>query len=39
MVKSLSIINNHSFAVKHPNVFRRSYGTLVEGEHSTAIPL
>lgn len=39
MAKSLSIVYNHSFAAKYPNVFRRSYGTLVEGKRSTAIPL
>ena len=46
MVKSLSIkfanlykleITVH--AAKYPNVFRRSYGTLVEGKRSTTIPM
>nr|DAX13422.1 MAG TPA: hypothetical protein [Bacteriophage sp.] len=27
------------FATKHPNVPRRSYGTLAEGERSTIIPM
>ena len=26
-------------AAKHPNVFRRPYGTLAEGEGSTTIPM
>ena len=29
---------NSTFAAKHPNVFRRSYGTWVEGERSSTIP-
>ena len=27
------------FAAKYPNVFRRPYGTLVEGKRSTIIPM
>ncbi len=35
MVKNLSIIIITVHAAKHPNVFRRPYGTLDEGERST----
>ena len=35
MVKSLSVLTIVVHAGKHPNVFRRPYGTLVEGEPST----
>lgn len=38
MVKSLSAVIIPVHAEKHPNVSRRSYGTLVEGELSTTIP-
>ena len=35
MVKNLSVLIIVVHAGKHPNVFRRPYGTLVEGEPST----
>ncbi len=38
MVKSLSTVTIAVRAAKHPNVFRRPYGTLVEGVGSTTIP-
>ena len=38
MVKSLSVKTIAVHAAKHPNVFRRPCGTLVEGERSTTIP-
>ena len=46
MVKNLSInftnlckLGIAVHATKHPNVFRRPYGTRVEGEGSTTIPM
>lgn len=39
MVKNLSTVTIPVHATKHPNVLRRSYGTLVEGEGSTTILL
>ena len=46
MVKSLSTVFTNFYklgiavhATKHPNVFRRPYGTWVEGEGSTTIPM
>ena len=45
MVKNLSIAFTNLIklgiavhATKHPNVFRRPYGTWVEGKRSTTIP-
>lgn len=38
MVKSLSVGAIPVHAAKRPNVSRRPYGTLVEGERSTTIP-
>lgn len=38
MVKSLSAVTMVVHAAKHPNVSRRSYGTLAEGEGSQTIP-
>ena len=46
MVKSLSIVllilyklGMDVHAAKHPNVFRRPYGTWDEGEGSSTIPM
>ena len=39
MVKSLSIVIIAVRAAKYPNVSRRSYGILAEGEGSTTIPM
>ena len=38
MVKNLSIVIMDVHATKYPNVFRRPYGTLVEGKSSQTIP-
>lgn len=37
MVKNVEMYNS-MFAAKHPNVSRRPYGTLAEGEGSSTIP-
>lgn len=39
MVKSLNAVIMVVLAAKYPNVFRRSYGTQVEGKRSTTIPM
>ena len=39
MVKNLNANTITVHAAKHPNVPRRPYGTLVEGEGSTTIPM